>query len=262
VLLRALYVAVLAILLGAGGGLLAFRYLSPASPPAKTPVHVLFIGNSYTMVNDLPGTFAQLAASGDNPVQTEMVAEGGWTLAQHVAAPETRATLQQRQWDYVVLQDQSQIPADASDRTRDVYPAVRQLVSEIQAAGAKPLLFLTWGHQDGWPQDGLPTYAAMQDQLTAGYMGIATELHIPVAPVGEAWRQAITASPQLDLWQSDGSHPTVEGTYLAACVFYAAIFQQSPVDLPYADGLAADTVRTLQTLAANTVLADPLRWHL
>ena len=69
-------------------------------------------------------------------------------------------------------------------------------------------------------------------------------------------------NPQLDLWQDDGSHPTEQGTYLAACVFYAVLFRQSPQGLTYGDGLAADTVRVLQTLAADTVLAEPARWNL
>jgi hypothetical protein len=43
-------------------------------------LHVLFIGNSYTYVNDLPGMFSQLACAGGHPVQTGMAAQGGWRL--------------------------------------------------------------------------------------------------------------------------------------------------------------------------------------
>ena len=260
--LRSTFIALLAILLGAGGGLLAHRMSSHTLQAAKIPLRILFIGNSYTYVNDLPVTVSQLASAGGHPIDTAMDAPGGWTLAQHVASPDTLKLLRQEKWDYVGLQEQSQIPASASARSQGMYPAVRRLVAQIRGVGAKPLLFLTWGHRDGWPEAGLWGYAAMQSQLTAGYLEIANELQIPVAPVGEAWRRAQAFSPPVGLWQGDGSHPTVQGTYLASCVFYATIFRQSPVGLSYGDGLVPSMTRTLQSLAATTVLADPRLWNL
>jgi hypothetical protein len=220
---------------------------------SSTLMHILFIGNSYTYVNDLPGMFTKLACSGGHQVQTGMAAQGGWTLAQHDASDQTRATLQQQKWDYVVLQEQSEIPAIPSDRVQTMYPAVRSLVARIRAAGAQPLLFMTWGHQDGDPQFGLPTYFDIQAQLSAGYMGIAQELNVPVLPVGTAWLRSQTQANPLDLWQADGSHPTEQGTYLAACVFYAALFHQSPQGLGYYADLDQGTAQTLQSLAAETV---------
>ncbi len=112
---------------------------------------------------------------------------------------------------------------------------------------------MTWGHQAGDPQFGLPTYYAMQAQLSAGYIGIAQELNVPVVPVGTAWLRSQTQANPLDLWQSDGSHPTEAGTYLAACVFYATLFHQTPQGLGYLGGLDQATAQTLQTLAADTV---------
>ena len=104
-------------------------------------MRVLFIGNSYTSVNDLPDTFADLAWAGGHRVQTEALDEGGWTLQQHVAAPETAATLASEHWDVVVLQEQSEIPSLAVDRTQMMYPAATKLVAEIRGPGraADPL---------------------------------------------------------------------------------------------------------------------------
>jgi hypothetical protein len=102
----------------------------------------------------------------------------------------------------------------------------------------------------------------MQAQIDAGYLGIAQELKVPVVPVGAAWQAATQRYPQLDLWQSDNSHPTMMGTYLAACVFYATIFRQSPVGLSYTAGLPADVAGELQTIAASTVLNNLSSWNL
>ncbi|HTX79087.1 MAG TPA: DUF4886 domain-containing protein [Longilinea sp.] len=223
---------------------------------------VLFIGNSYTSVNDLPATFTALAKSGGHAVQTNAADEGGWTLDDHVKASETANLLSLGRWDYVVLQEQSQFPSVEPYRTQIMYPAARSLVQQVRATGAQPIFFLTWAHRDGWPEEGLTTYEAMQARIDAGYLGIAGELDVPVAPVGPAWQAAMQRDPQLALWQSDNSHPTQQGTYLAACVFYAAIFRQSPVGLSYTAGLPADTAGELQSIAADTVLNNPSQWNL
>ena len=213
---------------------------------------ILFIGNSYTFVNDLPGMFTKLACSGGHQVETGMAAEGGWTLAQHASSSPTLDKIHFQQWDFIVLQEQSEIPAIQDSRIQSMYPAVRQLVHTIRASGAQPLLFLTWGHKDGDAEFGLANYYDMQAQLSAGYLGIAQELNVPVVPVGTAWLKGVTQANPLNLWQTDGSHPTEQGTYLAACVFYAAIFHQTPVGLGYLAGVDQTTAQTLQTLAAET----------
>ena len=108
----------------------------------------------------------------------------------------------------------------------------------------------------------MPTFQSMQDQLYLGYLGIARELTVPIAPVGTAWSGAVSQDAGLVLWQEDGSHPTEQGTYLAACVFYAAIFRQSPEGLKYHAGLSKETAQFLQTIAAQVVLDDPGQWYL
>src|SRR5262245_46977759 len=155
-------------------------------------------------------------------------APGGWSLLDHLSSPGTAALIGGSRWDYVVLQEQSEIPAVEQFRQAEMYPAVRKLATMARAAGATPLLFLTWAHQTGWPQNGLPDYASMQAAIDDGYRAIAAELHIGMAPVGPAWLQLIAHEASPDLWQGDGSHPTGKGTYLAASVFYAAIFGKSP----------------------------------
>jgi hypothetical protein len=221
---------------------------------------VLFLGNSYTSVNDLPRVFAELAASGGQPVTTGAVAPGGATLADQVASAETRDVLGSAAWDVVILQEQSQIPAAPGSRTSGMTPAARVLVDRIWAMRARPILLETWAHRDGWPEMGLPDAISMEAALLNGYLAVGHALHIPVAPVGEAWRAVSLSAPELDLWQADGSHPTVAGTYLAACVLFASIFDRSPEGLGYVAGLPDETARQLQSAAARVVLGDPGRW--
>lgn len=224
--------------------------------------HILFIGNSYTYVNDLPGEFVKLARSGGRPVQAEMAAEGGWRLADHAGSEATLSKIRSRKWDDVVLQEQSQGPASPSFRTTTMYPAAETLIHEITAAGAKPALFLTWAHKDGWPENNLPGFDAMQGSITQGYLQLGMTQNIAVIPVGPAWSTAYRRYPDLALWQDDGSHPSEAGTYLAACVFYAAFFGQSPAGLSYHASLPAETALNLQTIAGETVLNNPASWNI
>jgi hypothetical protein len=221
---------------------------------------VLFLGNSYTTVNDLPGTFAALAASGGHSVGTQTLAQGGETLAQHAASPADATAISSGHWDYVVLQEQSEVPSLAAMAQAQMYPAAIRLISMIRKAGGQPLLFLTWGHRDGWPQPGLGSYPAMQAAVDQSYRRLSAAQHVPVAPVGWPWWTLLGQEPGAGLWQSDGSHPTTEGTYLAACVFYAAIFQQSPVGLRDHDGLSDPEAARAQAAAATAVIGDQPAW--
>lgn len=234
----------------------------PTATPTPAVIRVLFIGNSLTFYNDLPGMFARLAQSGGHVAQVDESSAGGGTLSGHTKSAITLGKIKQRKWDLVVLQEQSDYPAVAAQRQELVFPAARLLSGRVRETGATPILFMTWGRREGFPEAGLKTYAEMQAQVEAGYMEIADDLKAMVAPVGMAWQNVIAQKPQLELWQSDGIHPTREGTYLSACVFYAAIFKQSPAGLTYRAELAEETASLLQSVAAKTVLENPKRWNI
>ncbi len=227
---------------------------SPTSPP-KAPTRVLFIGNSLTFYNDLPEMFADLARSGGYEVEVDMSAQGGWTLSDHAVSTLTLDKIDQG-WDFVVLQEQSVIPSLAEERSEQMYPAVRFLYEKVSEKDLTLILFMTWGHRYGYPGAGFDNFDEMQEQLRSGYTDIAAELGVMVAPVGIAWQNGITINPQLNLWHMDGIHPSREGSYLSACVFYALIFQKSPEGLTYTAELSEETAQVLQALAAETVLEN------
>ena len=102
-----------AILAGAGAvavvaiGLLTLKMSAGCAAEEGAPActRVLFIGNSYTTVNDLPGVFASLARSGGHRVETKSAAVDGWTLVNHADSPATATALTASPWDIVVLQE-------------------------------------------------------------------------------------------------------------------------------------------------------------
>jgi len=225
-----------------------------------TKVKILFIGNSFTSVNNLPFQLTKLAKSGGIQVEAVMCATGGYRLSQHITSQDTLEKIKSRKWDYIVIQEQSQVPAIESEKNNGMYPAVREFYRIITDSGAVPILYMTWGRKNGCPEIGYSDYESMQEHLTDGYMGIANELGIEVAPVGEAWKTAHARRTELELWGPDAIHPSLAGTYLAACVFYTVIFKKSPESLMYNAGLGWGDAAFLQSVAADTVLKDMKKW--
>ncbi len=217
-------------------------------------VRVLFIGNSYTSINDLSAVFTAVAAKHGHAVYAEMVAPGGARLADHAASADVLEKIRAGHWSYVVLQEQSQIPSVEAARAGQMYPAARALTDAIRHAGARPVFFATWGRQTGWPENGLANYATMQAQITLGYRTIAAELHAVLAPVGDAWAEVAAQHADIPLWQADGSHPTVQGTFLAANVLLATMFHETPRGLGSRGAVPESQVFRLQQAAAHAAL--------
>ena len=241
---------------------LALLLIAGPAPAAQSDtLRVLFLGNSYTYDNDLPVLLRDLSASGDRPVETDQYAPGGYTLMQHSTDPAGLAKVALGSWDYVVLQEQSQIPTIEYWRDSSMYPAARGLDSAITSLGQRTCFFMTWGRRYGgiqtWNGHSSPDFVDffhMQESLRTAYTRIAEELPAELAPVGMGWARARTLNPDVDLWQADNSHPTVRGSYLAACVFFATLFDTTPVGLSFYAGLDSAEARFFQQAAEYAVL--------
>lgn len=236
--------------------------------PAQAQTSVLFIGNSYVTANDLPNTFRQLALSLGETVTVQTSAPGGYTLYQHSTYAPTLDAITAQNWDFVVLQEQSQLGALPSDVTTTEY-GMLQLMAEIETNWecTYPVLYMTWGRENGDPQNcaSFPfmcTYAGMQQALRTNYVALGNFNDAWVSPVGAAWATVRAQHPEIDLYVDDGSHPTVAGTYLAACVFYSSFFHTSCVDATFTSGLPAETAATLRSVASATVLDEFETWNL
>lgn len=244
--------ALVAIMAAVGlGGWAVLRHGTGCALAGDRPcLRVLFIGNSYTYVNELPEVFASLVRSGGDPVEVRMVAVGGAFLDQLATSPDTDAAMAAGPWTDVILQEQSQAPASGQVLRERTIPGAAALVDAIRATGGRPHLLETWAHRDGWPDLGMD-YAAMQAALRDGYAAAAAATQSDVIPAGDAWQRATGLAIGVPLWQDDGSHPAVAGTYLVACVLYAELVGRSPVGLGETAGLDAVTAAQLQAVAAQ-----------
>ncbi len=184
-------------------------------------IRVLFIGNSYTYVNDLPWLTQQLAESAKETrtLETEMVVVGGATLKSHWKGGKALKLLKAKRWDYVVLQEQSTLPIT---NPKEMYKYASLFDAEIKRVNSQTVFYLTWAKQN---------QPETQQILTDSYMTIAKELKAKVAPVGIAWQKVQKANPKLNLYSPDESHPSPIGSYIAACVFYTIFYQNTAVGL-------------------------------
>ncbi|MBX7079215.1 MAG: hypothetical protein K1X88_08535 [Nannocystaceae bacterium] len=222
---------------------------STSGAPEPEPTRVLFIGNSYTFVNDLPGMIEGVAEGAGQPLDTAMVAVGGARLSDHVVNPDVADALDQG-WDVVVIQGQSVEPVVDHDGFVQAAVELSAMVSSTNPAAAL-LLYETWARRAGDPllDDLGMTAEQMQAALTAGYADAAAATMGAVAPVGQTWALALADAPQIGLFASDGSHPSRAGTYLASCVFFRALtgadaaILETPVD--GLDDADADTIESI-----------------
>lgn len=231
---------------------------------------ILWIGNSYTYVNDLPTMFYNLALSGGDTVVFDSRTVGGYTLNQQANDVTTLAKIASQPWDYVVIQAQSQEPSFPTGQfNTQTLPYAIILDSLVHANDSctQTVFYMTWGKKHGdtgncGVDPELCTFSGVTWALRRGYMSMTDTTHAIVAPVGMAWYRRWETDTLINLWQSDDSHPLVEGTYLTACTFYGTIFRKSPIGLSYSPIATQSVTDTLQLDAYHAVFDSLSNWHI
>jgi len=210
--------------------LLVVATLSFSQADRSDTTKVLFIGNSYTYFNSSPELLKGLAKERfpNQVVETQLISQGGMTLERHWKENRALQAIKSKDWDYVVLQEQSKlgmrviVDNETHFGQTDLFFAyARKFDAEIKKSNAKTVFFMTWS-TEGKPKE--------QGILTHAYTSIAKELGAILAPVGLAWDK-IRNNDQVDLYFVDGSHPSPQGSYLVATTIFATLFGESPVNL-------------------------------
>jgi hypothetical protein len=233
----------------------------PAAPRESAPsLRVLFVGDSYTFVNDLPKWVRDVVtSSGAVSIEIDSIVQGGATLTQHVKSPAVTERIGRGGWTHVVIQAQGVEPL--------LDPAgfesgAAALAAEARKAGAVPVFYETWARRAGDPvyreawSGGTPP--EMQARLDSETRKVAAANGGLLVPAGAAFAKALgDRRLSVTLLASDGSNPTVAGTYLVACIFYARLTGRSPVGVSARpSSLAAGDAAALQELARK-VASEP-----
>ncbi|MEO7363512.1 MAG: hypothetical protein ABI120_24485 [Gemmatimonadaceae bacterium] len=224
-----------------------------SSPPTESnstrTKHVLFVGNSLTYTNDLPGVFRDLANAGGYDVDVTTLAMANVALIDFVSDASAMTTIGNGSWNFVVLQQgTTSVPV-----CRDTLVlAARIMDPYIRRGGGVPALMMSW-----------PTSARQHvfPNVHDSYALAAQTVNGLFLPVGDAWLEAWKVNPALGLYGSDGYHPSQAGTYLAALVIYEKFTGNDARLLPVDVRVGADRillpaaqVRQLQEAAHATNL--------
>jgi len=231
---------------GGGGGNPATPAEAPA-PPVVTQagISLLFMGNSHTSVNDIPGMVAAIVRVMRPNVSVSSVEAPGWLFLDERLADEASVRLlREGRWNFVVLQAQKY---SSSGQFTYSTSEAESWVRMTRAVNAVPILF------PEWPRRGVAETQRIYDL----HVSIARREPACVAPIGQAWDLALSRHPELVLHDADGNHSAPAGAFLAALVIATTITGTSPVQLPFLQQLPVDaqTQAKLRAVAAETVLA-------
>ena len=209
----------------------------PTTDP-NAEVRILFIGNSLTYVNNLPGMVKALSDSIGAPLtQTAAVAFPDYALEDHWNSGQARTTLEQGGWTHVIMQ---QGPSALPESRQNLLQWVVPFDQAIRQQGGQPGMYMVW-----------PSSARDFDfdRVSETYRLAAEAIDGALYPAGDAWRAAWRRDASLQLYGGDGFHPSVMGTYLAAITITAMIHQRSPVGMPATIRIPEGTVSLPAELA-------------
>ena len=238
--------------------------LKPTVKSVEAAARVYFIGNSFSYYNNGIAThYANLIRTSDfwrkGGFTTRQKTISGGRLAEHVAGfNELLALPPTQSWDVVVLQEYSNGPIKNENTVAEFQQASSELAKIVREHNARPVFFMTWAYKRDLP---------MVQQLRDAYVTQGNKLDMLVAPVGLAFAASQEKFPAIELYTQDvqglddqaqvvyqaiEKQPSLAGSYLAACVFYATLQGKSPVGIRYTAGLPLEQAKQLQDIAWQT----------
>ena len=231
---------------------------------------VLFIGNSYIYTNNLPQVLKDVALSNGDDVIFDNSTPGGHTFQQHSTNATTLSKIAQGNWDYIILQEQSQRPAfPISQVQTEVFPYAAYLDSLAKAQNpcATVMYYMTWGRKNGDASNcqffpPLCTYAGMDSLLRLRYQMMADDNSSEISPVGPVWNYIRTNIPSIELYSADESHPNATGTYAGALSFYSAIFRKSPLNVTYNSTVSIANAALIKEAVEEVVFQNMEQWNI
>ena len=189
----------------------------------KDSLRILFVGNSYTFVSNMPHLVSLISDSTSVKLITSKSTAGGASLSDHWNGEKglkSKEAISSGKYDIVVLQGHSMVTIEEKE---EFFRYSKKLSDLVKASGAKPYLYVTWARQK------VPQY---QETITEVYQQASEQNNCGIILVGEAWKLARTLRPNLQLFMLDGSHQSDLGAFLTACVFVGVFSEEVPVNLP------------------------------
>lgn len=226
---------------------------------------VLFLGNSYTYVNNLPQMVHDVALSAGDTLVFDSHTPGGYQLLSHSFDATSKNKIMAGGWDYIVLQGQSREPITAFNDFSSGYIALYNLIKQYNPC-AVTIPYMTWGRKNGDASNCndfpvMCTYQGMDTTIRNRYLDFAEFVNGEVSPVSVVWNYLRQNYPSIELYQTDESHPSVAGSYAAACCFYASLFKKDPTLITFNSGLSTSDATIIKNTVKTIVFNNLQTWN-
>jgi hypothetical protein len=201
--------------------LLVASLFAAGTLPAQTPrsLRVLFLGNSLTDGNDVPSLVQAMAQLHDIDLQYTAHAPGGYAIEDHWRDGR-QGLLTPGRFDVLILQ---QGPSTLPESQANLREWAVIWANAARQAGTRPALYMIWP---------VRTQTGGFSLVSQSYRNAAEAAGAAIFPAGEAWRDAVAASPGLSLYQSDDLHAQPAGSFLAAMAIGRGLFGLDPARVP------------------------------
>lgn len=233
---------------------------------ADDKTKVLFIGNSFTFMNDMPETFKKIAKSNGKEVYVDKSTKGGADWKYHASNPQTYKKIKSKDWDYIVVQAKSWEPTESKEYIElNTIPYGQKLMDSIReySPNSRIILYMTWGYKNGRENTvGCEDFYGMYSTLYKSYLSFADLYSVAVSPVGQVWKNARMEIADTNLYVADNFHPNHNGSYISACTFYSALFRERMDEKTYvAPKVDTTFARVIRELAFETVMDPKEDWR-
>ena len=224
----------------------------------KTPERVLYIGNSYLYYNDSLHNHVRrmLEEAYNKEIDTgnykSVTISGSRSWHHNIDYPIKYKNLgAEKPFELVIFQGGSG-ETDTDSERKIFSETIKKVIKVIHQSGAEAALYMihayTEPHESADPK--------MIENIKKMYINAGNESNALVIPVGIAFENAYKQNPEIQLHKSfDGSHPSLLGTYLAACVVFSSITHETPLNIQYNyfNNISNEDKKFLQKIAHQTV---------
>lgn len=183
---------------------------------------ILFLGHSLTYYNEMPIMVAKMADSADSPIRYDitMNAFPNASLKDHWNNHKTRELLSRDGWDRVIVQPERSYRRQDSDSSLHLHGS-KLLVG---TAEQPPAIIISWQPSESWYRNLNYSKPRSDDFniLQESLRDLATATGADVIDIASVWDRVRAEELPFSLYK-DENHPSLEGSYLAALVVYAAL---------------------------------------
>ncbi|MFT3806930.1 hypothetical protein [Arenimonas sp.] len=199
----------------------AFALPTGSQVQSAAPTRVLFVGNSYTYVNNLPALFVALANAqpGRNSYEADLIAAPGGSIAERWQDGVAAGEIASGRWQVLVLQERGgqlaclgKPNARSEPECQAIVAAHRKFAALAKRHGMRVLLFGTWGPDAIW-----------QGQLSRGLRKLADATSAEAVDIGADVRAYGEAHAETKLYTDSTLHPALDASLLAAGRLYRQI---------------------------------------